>query len=165
MKKKFLKLLKKAKRFALKNKLLSILIILFVLIFIMFLVFIKVLIFPSYKVSKYGNRLEDISSVKLNDSRFNEIKSSLNLDDNITLSKFRLSGRIVNITLVAGDVDVNAVKENSNKIIDSFNEEEKNYYDFQIFVTSNNSEDDKYPMIGYKNKKSTSLSWNYEGEN
>ena len=144
-----------------KNKLLSILILIFVVIFILFLVVLKVFIFPSYSVDKYGDRLDGIDSVLLNDSRFNEVKSSFEAPDGFEIDKFDLSGKIVNIYIsVVSDFDVNSAKELSTKLVNSFNEDELGYYDFQVFVTSDS---DSYPIIGYKNKISEGLYWNYEG--
>ena len=59
------------------------------------------------------------------------------------------------------DFDVNTAKESASKLVSLFSEDEIKFYDFQVFVTSNG---DKYPIIGYKNKNSEGLYWNYEGE-
>lgn len=153
----------KLKKFILKNKLLSILLLLFILIFILMLVLIKVFIFPSYKVSNYGNRLDGIENVKLNDSRFNDIKNGFDSVEGFTINNFRLSGKIVNIFISASDsIGLDKVKSSSLKLVKSFSEDELKYYDFQVFVTGSNK--DVYPMIGYKNKNSDDLYWNYEGE-
>lgn len=157
------KFLKKLKGFIIKNKLLSVLILIFLLIIVFGLVVIKSLIFPSYNVSKYGNRLNGIDSVKLDDSRFNEIKDSFSFGDGISISKFRLSGRIVNIFISAsGSADLGSLKDNCLKLVKSFSEEELKFYDFQVFVSFDSDRD---PIIGYKNKNSEGLYWNYEGGN
>ena len=159
MKKKSNKLLE----FIKKNVLLSILILIFILIIILGLVSIKVLVFPHYSVDKYGDRLENIETVKLSNSRFDEIKGSFDAIDGFNIDKFELSGRIVNIYIsVKDDFDVNTAKESASKLVSLFSEDEIKFYDFQVFVTSNG---DKYPIIGYKNKNSEGLYWNYEGEN
>ena len=159
------KFLKKLKSFILKNKLLSILLFLLILIIILGLVIIKVFVFPSYKVSNYGNRLDGIENVKLDKSRFDEVKSKFGSVEGFDIKEFKLSGKIVNIFVVVNDkVSVDKAKSNCSKLVEGFSEEELKYYDFQVFVTSSD-ENDKYPLIGYKNKKSEGLHWNYEGEN
>jgi hypothetical protein len=147
------------------NKLLSILLFLLILILILMLVAIKVLIFPSYKVNKYGNRLDGIEDIKLTETRVNEVKDKFETVDGFTIDKFRLSGKIVNIYIkVNGDISVDKVKSSSMKLVSSFSEEELKFYDFQVFVTG--PDDNKnYPMIGYKNKNSEGMDWNYEGGN
>lgn len=155
--------MKKLKKFILRNKMLSILLFLLILILVLMLVVIKVFIFPSYKVSKYGNRLDNIESVKLSDSRFSEIKDGFEAVDGFTIDKFRVSGKIVNIYIKASDsIEIDKVKSSSDKLVKSFNEEELKFYDFQVFVTG---EGDKYPIIGYKNKNSEGLRWSSEGGN
>lgn len=156
------KFLKKVKRFILKNKLLSVLIGLLVLILIFGLVVIKIFIFPNYSSSKYGDRLEGIENVKLDDSRFNDIKNGFESKSGFTIEKFRLSGRIVNIYITAGDIKKDDVKSLALNLVNSFSEEEIKFYDFQVFV---NGEGEDYPIIGYKNKNSEGLHWNNEGGN
>ncbi len=158
------KFMKKLVRFVSRNKLLSILLFLFILIIIFMLVAIKIIVFPSYKVSVYGNRLDGINDVVIDDARFNEIKDKFDKDESLNIDSFRLSGKIVNIHLtVVGDISVDKVKSYSSKLVKSFNEKELDFYDFQVFVVSS-SDNDSYPLIGYKNKNSDDLSWNYEGE-
>ena len=156
------KFLKKLKKFILKNKILSILIGILILILILGLVFIKMFIFPSYGVSKYGNRLEGIENVKLDDSRFSDIKNGFEAKSGFTIDKFRLSGRIVNIYITAGDIKKDEVKSEALRLVSSFSDDEIKFYDFQVFVTG---ESEDYPIIGYKNKNSEGLHWNYEGGN
>ena len=43
-----------------------------------------------------------------------------------------------------------------------FSEDERKFYDFQVFVTFDGDRD---PIIGYKNKNSEGLEWNHEGGN
>lgn len=157
------KFIKKLKNFVLKNKLLSVLLFLLILIIILCLVAIKVLIFPSYKVSKYGNRLDGIENIKLTESRVNEIKDKFEAVDGFTIDRFRLSGKIVNVYIKADDkISVDKVKSSCMKLISGFSEDELKFYDFQVFVTGSS---EKYPMIGYKNKNSEGMDWNYEGGN
>lgn len=156
------KFIKKLKKFVIKNKLLSVLLGVLILIFIFGLVIIKMFIFPSYGVSKYGDRLEGIENVKLNDSRFNDIKDGFDSKSGFNIDKFRLSGRIVNIYINAGDIKKDEVKSEALRLVNSFSEDEIKFYDFQVFVTG---EGEEYPIIGYKNKNSEGLHWNYEGGN
>lgn len=155
------KYLKRIKRFIIKNKLLSLLIGLVALILILGLIVLKILIFPHYRVSKYGNRLDGIESVELDNSRYNEIKNSFQGNENITLDSFRLSGKIVNIYIsVKGDYKKEDIRTKSMEIINKFSEDERKFYDFQVLVTF---DDDRDPMMGYKNKNSDVLDWDREG--
>ena len=157
------KYLKKIKRFVIKNKLLSLLIGLVALILILGLIILKILIFPHYRVSKYGDRLDGIESVELDNDRYNDIKNSFEGNENLTLDSFRLSGKIVNIFIsVKGEYKEEDIKAKSMEIINKFSEDERKFYDFQVFVTFDGDRD---PIIGYKNKNSEGLEWNHEGGN
>lgn len=156
------KFLKKIKKFVLKNKLLTILIALILLIMISGIIVIKLWLFPNSSGSKYGNRLDGIENVQLTNSRFDEIKNGFETKSGFTIEKFRVSGRIVNIFITAGDISKDDVKAEALKLVSSFSEDEIKFYDFQVFVTGN---DESYPIIGYKNKNSEGLHWNYEGGN
>lgn len=157
MKKKLKKLLISIKN----NKLLTLLIVLIILVIILCIVAVKVLIFPSYKTDKYGDRLDNIESVKLDDSRFNDIKNNFEAVSGFEINNIKLTGKIVNIFIsVDSEITVDSIKENADKFIKCFSESEIAYYDFQVFVTG---EGDKYPMLGYKHKNSEGLFWNYEG--
>jgi len=146
-----------------KNKLLTVLIILIFLIIILCIVAVKVLIFPSYKVDKYGDRLDNIDSVYITDNVFQGIKNEFGEIADFEINKFELSGKIVNIYInVGSSIDVATVKSNADRFISLFSEDKLSYYDFQVFVTG--EDENKYPMIGYKNKNSEGLYWNYEGE-
>ena len=144
-----------------RNKLLTVLIILVFLVIIFGVVALKVLIFPNYATDKYGDRLNGIENVQLSDTKFDEIKNTDTVEG-FNVDKVELSGKIVNIYVnVTGDIDKGVSKENANKLLSNFNDEELKYYDIQIFIIG---ESEIYPMIGYKNKISEGLRWNYEGE-
>ena len=148
-------------KFIMKHKLLTILLVLMLLILIFGIVAFKVLIFPNYSTDKYGDRLNGIESVQLSDSKFDDIKKTETVEG-FNVSKVELSGRIVNIYVnVTGELDRATCRDNSNKLLANFSEDELKFYDIQIFITG---ESDIYPMIGYKSKISEGLRWNYEGE-
>lgn len=161
MKKEVKKKTNKFLSFIKRNKLLTVLILLLFLVIIFGIVAVKVLIFPNYSTDKYGDRLKGIDAVQLSDAKFDDIKNTETVEG-FNVSKVELSGRIVNIYVnVTGDIGRGASRENANKLLANFSEDELKYYDIQIFITG---ESDIYPMIGYKNKISEGLRWNYEGE-
>lgn len=154
------KFMKRVKKFVLNNKLLSVLIFLFILIFILVLVMVKILIFPSYRQSKYGNRLDGIENVKLDDSKFSEVKDKFGSVDGFEIKNIRVSGKIVDI-IVSSNISVDKTKSSASDLVKCFDEDVLGYYDFQVFVDGEGSD---YPIIGYKAKNSEGLFWNYEGE-
>ena len=59
---------------------------------------------------------------------------------------------------VSKDTGVTSAQRIGDNIIDSFSETELGYYDVTIYVTST-EESEQYPMIGYKSKNKTAISW------
>lgn len=142
-----------------KRLLLSILLILFILILIAAIVAIKVLIFPSYKASKYGDRLNGLENISIN---IDDVVSKVPTTDGINYDSYRLSGKIVNIYFnIDEKVSNDSVKEFANAFVNGFSSDQLSYYDFQVFVKRN----DECILIGYRSKNFDSLSWNYVGEN
>ena len=148
------KFLKKLKRFVMKNKLLTILIALILLIMIFGIIVIKLWLFPHSKGTKYGNRLDGIENVELTNSRLEEIKNSFEAKPGFEIKSFRVSGKIVNINVTAGDISNDDIKAEATRFVKSFSDDEIKFYDFQVWITFDG---DKDPIILYKNKNSDNL--------
>lgn len=120
-----------------------------------------VYIFGGGKNNKYGERLENIETVKIAESKFKEIENKLKEEKNMEKISLRLQGRIIYATIyLEKDGSVNDGKNVSTKVIEQFNEEEKTYYDFQFIVTKKElSEEDVFPIMGYRNSSTTSITW------
>lgn len=115
--------------------------------------------------SKYGDRLDGISSYIIKDSVISEIKDEITKEKNVEEVKINLQGKIFYVIIYLNDggkaIDgVNA----STKALEKFSDEEKKFYEFQFIVTKKNlSSDEVFPIMGYKNNISAGITWtNYE---
>lgn len=110
--------------------------------------------------AKYGNRLNGIDKVEITETRLKNVSEKL-LDNKITKkANFNISGRIVKLFIeVKNDTDELSVQSLLTVILENFTEDEKSFYDFEVFIT-NESEKELYPMIAYKhrNNKAFTLS-------
>lgn len=135
--------------------------ILFIIVFIIF-----ISLFITTGKGAYGDRLDGIEEVKLSDSFLNEVKTSLEENDNIESANVRLQGKIVYIEFRAkSDVSTSAVKSISDEILEKFSEDELKFYDFSFIVKWINETDDgeKTTAIeGYKHHNKTVISWTKE---
>lgn len=138
-------------------------------IFIVILFFLVVLVFgfitvnaylhPDDENTVYGNRLDGIDKVKISDTKMKEVTTSIDENENITSSKVWVEGRIIKISIVCSDEKntIEKLEEILDKVVtDSFSDEEKKFYDIEIFVKN---EDANYNLIGYKNKKKDTITW------
>ena len=109
--------------------------------------------------SKYGSRLDGIDEVKIDDNKKKEIKEnieSLQITKSISI---RLSGKTINVMItVNDDIGLDKAKETAGKILEKLSDEEKKFYDVQIFV-SKDTDDAKYPILGYKHHSKDYVNW------
>lgn len=119
------------------------------------------LLFGSRGVPQYGNRLNGIEEVKPSkdtlDNSADELKKKYDFIADIDVS---LSGKIINyiITVNDGTTDAKA-KEMITKVVDYYTKDQIEYFDFQVFVTNENTDVKGFPIIGYKNKANSVFSY------
>lgn len=145
----------KKKRIVLISIIIGIIIILFILIFKLF--------FADFTKSVYGNRLSGIDKVKIDKKQISDIKEEINSYDEVNSVDYDLKGRLVNIIIeIKSGIAINDAKGFVNKGIDILDDDQKNYYDIQVFLTNSDAKQENYPMIGYKNKNSDNFVWKQE---
>lgn len=138
-----------------KNK--KILIICVVVILFIFMCF--KLFFVDGTKDAYGSRLKGISKMKISNTQVKDIKNEITSSNETDKVDYVLKGRLVNIliTLKKG-TSIDVGKELANKSIKVLDDEQNKYYDVQVFLLSDES-DDNYPLIGYKNKNRNDFVW------
>lgn len=142
----------KKKRIIFISIIIGIIIILFVLIFKLF--------FVDSNKDVYGNRLDGINKVKIGENQISDIKEQINSYDEVNSVEYDLKGRLINIIIELKDkTDLNNSKSFINKCLEVLDEEQKQYYDIQVFLISENEKQENYPAIGYKNKNSNDFAW------
>ena len=143
-------------KFIKKNKNAIIAVGVFVIVLILFII-IKNTFFPDEKQAIYGTRLEGIENVKISDDVEDKVKASL--DESVQDVSVRTAGRIVNVILtVNSDVSADTAKGYAIKVLEIFEEDQKKYYDFQVFIKKE-AESNEFPIVGYKDHNKDSFSW------
>lgn len=143
-------------KFIKKNKNAIIAVGVFVIVLILFII-IKNTFFPDEKQAIYGTRLEGIENVKISDDVEDKVKASL--DESVQDVSVRTAGRIVNVILtVNSDVSADTAKGYAIKVLEIFEEDQKKYYDFQVFIKKE-AESNEFPIVGYKHHNKDSFSW------
>jgi hypothetical protein len=119
--------------------------------------FVKEMFFSTDTEAIYGNRLDGIDKVKIGNDKEKQLKD--NLKEGTEKVSMRLAGKIVYISIVVnGDTSLDAAKGLGNKALESFSDEEKAFYDFQILIQKN-SDSKQFPIIGYKQHSRASITW------
>lgn len=128
------------------------------LLFVILLIPVKIALFPNTGKALYGDRLDGIEKVKITDSQLKNVEKTLK-DQPVSSATARVSGKTVEITItVEAEVSLDVAKEIGTKSLEAFETKQKEYYDFQVFVTKE-KESDEFPIIGYKHHKLENLTW------
>lgn len=137
----------------LKNNKFTIVAIAIFLVIVLLLVQVKNIFFPQRANALYGDRLKGIEEVKITEKDQGKIKSTLESDGGIKTATVRTSGKTLEVIItVNDDVSLDTAKPYVNKILETCSDEQKAYYDIQVFIKKENGGND-FPIIGYKHHK------------
>ena len=108
---------------------------------------------------KYGNRLDGIEAVNVKTKQKNEIKKNIESLEMSSSVKVYLTGKIIKaVVVVKDDTDLTKGKLTYDKILEKLSDDQKKYFDIQIFL-SKKGKDDNFPTIGYKHHNKEYISW------
>lgn len=147
----------------------------FVAILLVIIVAIK-LVLPSGS-SKYGNRLDGIKKITFGTKEKDKIVDKLKENDKVTEAKVDVEGKIINIIFnVTKDTSKDDAKKIAGDSLSVITDEVKGFYDIQYMVSKKDEEGTKktvkkddgteeeitetvFPIMGYKNTKSSGIVW------
>ena len=146
------------KRYMKEHKIVVVAVIfLLIIIFISFL--IKITFFANSKNAFYGDRLDGIDSVKITTSQVKDLKNKLQEDSIVKAVEYSLQGKIINIIITINDeVGIDSAKALAPKTLEVLDDDQKKYYDVQVFIKKDSDVKD-FPIIGYKQNKKADFSW------
>lgn len=146
------------KKFIKNNKLVVITFIICV-IFVILVFAVKLTFFPNEATAIYGDRLDGIEEVEITEKEQDDIVSTLEERDEVSEASCDIQGRILNVLItVNDDVELDPAKALTTSITDNLEEDQKAYYDIQVFISKNN-DDSRFPIIGYKHQNKDEFSW------
>lgn len=143
-------------KFIMKNKKIVV-IVAIVLILILFFVLIKTL---TGNKSVYGNRCSDRDNYKLSNNTINKAKDIIKEIGNV--KNIDIHTKLCTIKIIIelkDDVELDKVKTMSDKLIQSFDKKALKYYDFSLYITSDNKNSETYPMNVTKHNSKDNFAW------
>ena len=151
---------KKLGAFYKRNRVYSILMIISIICIVSILVGVIMYFVGQTNKDKYGNRLEGMETIKINDSKLSEIERKISENELVKETKIDLKGKLIYvlITLNTGKhSDSEAIAQSS---LELFSEEEKSFYDIQ-FIISNEDKTitDNFPVMGYIKSGNSVIKW------
>lgn len=151
-------MMEKFKKWIKRNKGLSI-VLLLTLILLIFIIVIFMKLLWGNSSDKYGNRLDGIEEVKIDNNTYNEIKSEVMDSGLVEEASVRLQGKIVYTTIILkSDTSVDKAKELATNTLDNYTSDELNFYDFSYFLKWEGEDTDKV-ITGNKHHNLDSITW------
>lgn len=140
-----------------KNKFTCLAIVLFVLIVIIGYKAMQVF-FPDTGSAIYGDRLDNKVAVKK--TVYDAVKAKLSEQEFVKEVSVRENGRTINITVLVQDsTSMDSAKSLAGMITEHFSEAQLGYYDFQLFVKKEDSKENNFPIIAYKQHNRSEFVW------
>lgn len=108
----------------------------------------------------YGDRLDGIEEVSLSKETISEIEKNTKESKSVKEVSSNVSGRTLNIVItVNDDLSIKDAKKIGEESFKNLSEKQIKYYSIQIFVKKDNEDENNFPIIGYKQKDNTNISW------
>ncbi len=132
-----------------------------ILVIIIFAIFARMLL--STGKSEYGDRLNELT--ELRKSVLDDVKSTLESNEEVTSASLRIQGRIVYTTInVTKETAKDKAKELAAKTLEKYSEEVIADYDFEFLIKQEEVLDDEgnnksYTIAGTKHPEKDKISW------
>ena len=145
-----------------KNKMMIVAIVVFIMITLIGYKAIMVF-FPATDKAIYGDRLD--SKVPVHTELYAGIETRIGDKEFVKSVDVRESGRIINIVVTVMDsTSMDAAKGLSKLILEGFSDSQIGYYDFQLLIKKEDSKENDFPIIAYKQHNSTDFYWTKDRE-
>lgn len=138
----------------------NIIILVISIIILIFLFWVIKTIFFEGEGNKYGDRCSDRNEFKLSndtikkvEKRFKEIEEVKDAEVYSQLCTVKI------IIKLKEDVSLDTIKETASDALSLFSEEELSYYDFSLFVSSDDKESETYPINVNKHNSREDFAW------
>ena len=140
----------------LKNKKMVIIGSIIILIILLF-VFIKVI---SGNKSVYGSRCSDSDNYEISSKTIKKAKETIKTIDKV--NDIDIYTKLCSVKIIINlseDVDIETVKNMSSELLKNFSKKELKYYDFSLYVTSDNKDSEVYPINVTRHNSKDSFAW------
>ena len=119
------------------------------------------LVYPDSHKNLYGDRLNQMDSYKIEDRTITEIKDAMKENASVLEVSYHINGKILKFQIkTAAETDLGQLKQFlANILLEKFGEDQKEYYDIQMIIENENTENSAYPAMGYKHRGKEAFSW------
>ena len=151
---------KKIGSFYKNNRVYSILMIISTICIVSILVGVILYFVGQTNKDKYGNRLDGIENVKIQESKKNEIEKKISENELVKETNINIKGKLIYITITLNTgkhSDSEAIAQSS---LELFTEEEKSFYDIQYIIKNEDKEiKENFPVMGFIKAGNSVIKW------
>ena len=110
------------------------------------------LVMPKRGVPVYGNRLDGIEKVEVTKKQTDKMISEIKSKSFVKEASTNTSGRIINVIVeVKSGTEVKTAKEVGKVVLSNLTDDQKKFFDVQLYLKNEKKDAKGYPTIGYKN--------------
>ena len=117
--------------------------------------------------NKYGNRLDGIEKVEITNDELDTIAIEMKDKEGVKDVSVRIQGKIINVIITfESDINSSKAKEIATSTLESFSEEQLDFYNVQYFLTRESTDEDDTPYVvtGNKHPSLNEIGWTNNGE-
>ena len=154
--------MKKIKKFFKEHRIFTMLMAIVVVCLVLIMTVLVNVFYMGNGTNQYGNRLEGIKEVEISSSRLKDFKNNVANNDKVKKVDIRIQGKIIYITMqIEPGIKLEEAEGIALKSLENFSEEESAFYDFNITLKQNSTDNSEgFIISGAKNKNGTGLIWN-----
>ena len=123
-------------------------------------IFLSVYLFNSKHGGIYGDRCKDRDEYAISTKEVKKVKDKIREISEV--NKVDIYTKLCTVKIIINiekDVDIEAIKTKSSEILGFFSEDELKYYDFSLYVNSDDEESKTYPINVTKHKSEDNFAW------
>ena len=127
-----------------------------ILVFIVIALLVSVvynILFAGAGAPIYGNRLDGIEEVEITKEQRNKLVDTLKEEEKVVEASTNIKGKILNVHITVSEgTKLSDAKKLTSKITEIIENDQKKFYDIQVFIDIEGENIDGYPTIGYLGK-------------
>ena len=151
---------KKLKDFYGRNRVYSILMIVSIICIIAIMIGVIFYFFNQTSKDKYGNRLNGIEKIKINDKKSKELESKITENELVSKTTIDIKGKLIYVDFVLENGKHSDAEAIAQSALELFSEDERKFYDIQFIVeNSNKEEEENFPIMGYIKNGDSVIKW------
>ena len=157
--------MKKLKKLYKENRVFTILMAISLTCLLIIIVLVSFYLFSSTSKSKYGNRLDGINDVLIEENEQTELENKVSENAGVEEVKVNLHGKIIYFDIkVNNDIKPSDCKKQAEEIVTYFDDDYLNYYDIHFMFSKSNDEAKNFPILGYRKVGAKKVSFSYNAQ-